>query len=64
MPGSGRRLFAKGNKASPGRPRGVKETMPRGLVKKLVLGVIEGNVEQVAEALRRAAVNPKTVHAR
>jgi hypothetical protein len=57
------RPFVKGNKASPGRPRGVKETVPRGFVKKLVFGVITGNVKQVEEALSRAAVNPRTVAA-
>jgi hypothetical protein len=44
-----------------GRPKGVKELVPRGFVKKLVLGVISSNVEQVAEALRRAAVSPRSV---
>jgi hypothetical protein len=44
-----------------GRPPGVKELVPRGFVKKLVFGVITGNVEAVAEALRRAAVNPRSV---
>ena len=30
-------------------------------MKKLVFGVITGNVKQVAKALRSAAVNPKSV---
>jgi len=52
----------KGERANPrGRPPGVKELVPRGFVKKLVFGVITGNVEAVAEALRRAAVNPRSV---
>jgi hypothetical protein len=61
VPGEGRR-FRRGERANPrGRPPGVKELVPRGFVKKLVFGVITGNVEQVAEALRRAAVNPRSV---
>ena len=61
MPGEGRR-FRRGERANPrGHPPGVKELVPRGFVKKLVFGVITGNVEQVAGALRRAAVNPRSV---
>jgi hypothetical protein len=61
MPGRGR-PFEEGNKANPrGRPRGVKETMPRGFVKKLAFAVVEGNEQAVRDALKRAATSPKTV---
>jgi hypothetical protein len=61
MPGRGR-PFEKGHKANPrGRPRGVKETVPRGFIKKLTLDVLEGGEQRVRAALERAATNPKTV---
>src|SRR5688572_30305810 len=61
MPGRGR-PFEKGNKANPrGRPRGVKETMPRGFVKKLAFAALEANEQAVRTALERAATKPKSV---
>jgi hypothetical protein len=61
MPGRGR-PFQPGDRANPrGRPRGVKETAPRGLIKKLTLGALEGNEQAVRAALEHAATNPKSV---
>jgi hypothetical protein len=54
----------------PGRPyergnprgrKGVKEAVPRGLVKRLVFAVVTENEELIRKTLERAATNPKTV---
>jgi hypothetical protein len=54
--------FPKGQSGNPtGRPRGIKEPVSRGLVKNLLLEVIERNEAKVRAALERAATNPKCV---
>jgi hypothetical protein len=52
--------FPPGQSANPkGRPRGAKDVVPK--VRALVNAVLEGNVEAVREAYRKAATSPKTV---
>src|SRR5688572_20177377 len=54
--------FPKGQSGNPtGRPRGIKERVSRGVIKTLVLEVIESNEPKVRAALERAATNPKSV---
>jgi len=52
--------FAPGKSGNPrGRRRGAKDVVPK--VRALVNAVLEGNVEAVREAYRKAATSPKTV---
>ncbi|HYE92650.1 MAG TPA: DUF5681 domain-containing protein [Terriglobales bacterium] len=53
--------FAPGKSANPaGRPRGIREAMPRGFVKRVVWAVMEGNLPAHMNALRQVAISPKT----
>ena len=61
MPGKGA-PFRKGDRANPhGRPRGVKELVPRGFLKRIVYEVVQDNLAGYKAALARAGTSPKTV---
>ena len=61
MPGQGA-PFRKGDRANPhGRPRGVKELVPRGFLKRIVYEVVQDNLAGYKDALARAATSSKTV---
>lgn len=54
--------YPKGVSGNPGgRPKGIVEPIPRGYVKRLVLGVIQCDEERVRRALLTAATSHRTV---
>ena len=61
MPGKGR-PFKKGLGGNPhGRPKNVKELVPRGFLKRVVYEVVHDNLAGYKAALARAGTSPKTV---